>query len=265
MTTTGPTSTTPLFTVFPLRFTDDAPAMIAFLRTLGLERFVTAGDDAFGDLAAGAGRVMVHSVAGAVSGARSGDTDLCLAVPDADVAVAHLERAGVEVSVWDESFGRQGRIDGPAGEGVSLNEDQRDLYGYQGHDASAADPRLAVVAVLPSEDFARDAAHLAHLDLVPVGPAAPGWQELRGPGSAGSIGLHAPMADLPRTRPTSSEYGEALQVRLGFSTTEDLTALADRLTAAGYEARVVEGGGLLAGHVIDPDGVELEIHPHQEG
>ena len=73
------------------------------------------------------------------------------------------------------------------------------------------------------------------------------------------------MADLPRTRPTSSEYGEALQVRLGFSTTEDLTALADRLTAAGYEARVVEGEGIRAVHVIDPDGVELEIHPHQEG
>ncbi|MCW1806199.1 hypothetical protein [Brachybacterium squillarum] len=188
MTTIDPASDTPMFTVFPLRFTDDVPTMIAFLRTLGLERFVTAGDDAFGDLAAGAGRVMVHSVAGAVSGARPGDTDLCLAVPDADAAAAHLEEAGVEVSVWDESFGRQGRIDGPAGEGISLNEDQQDLYGYQGHDASGADARLAVVAVLASEDPERDAAHLGHLGLAPVGPAAPGWQELRGPaGRARSV------------------------------------------------------------------------------
>lgn len=265
MTTTDPASGTPLFTVFPLRFTDDVPAMIAFLRTLGLERLVTAGDDAFGDLAAGAGRVMLHSVAGAASGARPGDTDLCLAVPDADAAAAHLEEAGVEVSVWDESFGRQGRIDGPAGEGISLNEDQQDLYGYQGHDASGADARLAVVAVLASEDPERDAAHLGHLGLAPVGPAAPGWQELRGPGRAGSIGLHAPLPGAPRTRATSSEYGDALQVRLGFSTTEDLRSLADRLTAAGHEARVVEDEGMSAVHVTDPDGIALEIHPRQDG
>lgn len=169
----------PGFTVFPLRFTRDPRALIAFLRTLGMAPAITAGDDGFGDLVAGAGRVMVHSVRGAASGAAHGDTDLCLAVPDADQAARDLGEAGIGVTVWDESYGRQGRIDGPAGEGVSLNEHQSDLYGYQGHDPSGADPRLSVTAVVMSDDFDRDADWFARLGFLAGEADEPGWRELR--------------------------------------------------------------------------------------
>lgn len=249
------------FTVFPLRFTADPVAMIAFLRTLGMAPVITAGDDAFGDLSAGAGRVMIHSVRGAVSGAAAGDTDLCLAVRDAEAAAATLDEAGLTVSVWDESYGKQGRIGGPVGEGVSLNEDQVDLYGFHGHDASVADPGLSVMAVLSSDDFARDTEHFAGLGFDPVGPGGQGWRELRGPSGAGSIGLHQPAQGDRRTRPTGDEFGDCLQVKIGFSTTEGLGSLAARLTGAGYPARAIEGEGVRSVHVTDPDGQHVEIHP----
>lgn len=249
------------FTVFPLRFTRDPRALIAFLRTLGMAPVITAGDDGFGDLVAGAGRVMVHSVHGAESGAAHGDTDLCLAVPDAEQAVQDLAGTGIEVTVWDESYGRQGRLDGPAGEGVSLNEHQSDLYGYQGHDPSTGDPRLSVTAVVMSDDFARDAAWFARLGFVGEDAGEQGWRELHGPGRAGTIGLHRPGPEDRRTRPAGDGFGDCLQVRIGFSTTEPLDALAERLTAAGHPAQLVEEGGVRSVHVRDPDGLAMEIHP----
>lgn len=251
----------PGFTVFPLRFTRDPQALIAFLRTLGMAPAITAGDDGFGDLVAGAGRVMVHAVHGAQSGAAYGDTDLCLAVPDADQAVQDLAGTGIEVIVWDESYGRQGRLDGPAGEGVSLNEHQSDTYGYQGHDPSVAAPRLSVTAVVMSDDFARDSAWFARLGFVAEDAGDQWWRELREPGRAGTIGLHRPGPGDRRTRPTGDEFGDCLQVRIGFSTTEALDALVERLTAAGRPARLVEEGGMRSVHVTDPDGLAMQIHP----
>lgn len=285
-------TTTPELTVYPLRFTADPRAMIAFLTTLGMARRVTAGDDGFGELRAGAGAVMVHGASSSVTGARVATTDLCLVTTSADRAAAALERSGIETSVWDESYGRQGMITGPDGEGVSLNEDQEDLYGYEGHDA-APDPRLQVCAVLASDDFRRDAHWFGRLGFAPVGAdeadgtAASsradraseadgpdtdalivtaermGWLELHGPEGAGIIGLHAPMGEGERTRLASPEMPDlppTLQVHLGFETSEDLGELARRLRNAGYEASLVEGA-VRAVHVLDPDGITVEIHP----
>lgn len=251
----------PGFTVFPLRFTRDPKALIAFLRTLGMASAITAGDDGFGDLVAGAGRVMVHGVRGAESGAAHGDTDLCLAVPDAERAVEEITSVGIEVTVWDESYGKQGRLDGPAGEGVSLNEHQSDLYGYRGHDPSAADPRLSVTAVVMSDDFDGDAAWFARLGFVAEEQGDQWWRELRGPGRTGTIGLHRPGPGDRRTRLTGSEFGDCLQVRLGFTTDEALEELTERLAAAGHPARIVDAEGVRSVHVTDPDGLEIEIHP----
>ncbi|MGO1480268.1 MAG: hypothetical protein ACTHWF_03995 [Brachybacterium sp.] len=254
----------PAMTVYPLRYTADAPAMIDFLRTLGMAPAVTSGADAFGDLVAGAGRVMVHAARGAHTGARAGDTDLCLAVEDADRSAAALREAGFEVDVWDESYGRQGVVAGPAGESVALNEEQVDLYGYRAHDASSADPGLSVTAVLASEDFERDAEWAAPLGFIVDAEDEEGdewFRALRGPGRAGVLGLHRPAAQERRTRSTGTEFGDALQVRLGFETAEELESLAARLTEAGFPARVIEEGGVRSVHATDPDGEHLEIHP----
>ncbi len=253
----------PAFTVMPLRYTEDAPAMIGFLRALGMAPVVTAGAETFGHLAAGAGRVMVHAVAGADTGARGGDTDLCLAVAETDAAVDALRADGCAVDVWDESYGRQGLLTSPSGETVALNEQQSDLYGYEGHDPSGADPRLSVTAVLSSEDFDRDAAWAVRLGFRAEQERAgdPWFLALRGPGAAGTIGLHRPAEGDRRARPTGTEFGDAMQVRLGFETAEDLTELAARLRTAGHPAAVVEEGGVRSVHVTDPDGQHLEIHP----
>ena len=85
---------------------------------------------------------------------------------DTDEAAAVLRTSGLHVDVWDESYGRQGVITLPSGEGVSLNERQRDLYGYQGHDASGADARLSVTAVLSRADFEADAAWARSLGFI---------------------------------------------------------------------------------------------------
>jgi catechol 2,3-dioxygenase-like lactoylglutathione lyase family enzyme len=258
----------PRLQVFPQRFTPHPQETIPFLTTHGMVPSVTAGDDSFGDLRAGAGAVMVHSAAGSASGATGGITDLCLLTGEADAAATALEERGFDVTVWDESYGKQGMIAGPGeGEAISLNEDQRDFYGYAGHDASGADVRLRVCAVVSSPDFEADAAYFARLGYQRVGPSSEWWQELHGPASSGIIGLHKPGAADARTRDGSDDMegvGHALQVRLGFETTEDLGELASRLQEAGYHARVVEDA-VRSVHVTDPDGLTLEIHPLPEG
>jgi hypothetical protein len=254
------------FTVFPLRFTADPAALIAFLRTLGMSPVVTTEGDGFADLVAGGGgRVMVHGAASSAIGAPAGETQLSISVPEVDPAAERLRENGLEVVVWDESYGRQGNITGPHGEAVGLNEEQQDLYGYVGHDATVADPRLVVTAVRASEhgsERERDVAFFATLGFTPAGAGSAAWQALVSEGH-GVIGLHAPAPGEAASRP-GDVGGADLRVslvRLGFETTEDLGDLAARLIRAGYPARVVAQHGTRSVHLTDPDGQHLEIHP----
>lgn len=254
------------FTVFPLRFTADPRALIDFLSTLGMAPIISTPSGEFADLVAGGGgRVMVHGAAGSATGAPAGETQLSIAVPAVDPAAERLREAGLEVTVWDESYGRQGNITGPHGEAVGLNEDQEDLYGYLEHDARAADPRLVVTAVRASRsgtERERDVAFFAALGFSPAGVGSEGWQALVSAGH-GVIGLHQPADGDSASRP-GDVGGADLRVslvRLGFETTEDLEELAVRLTRAGYPARVVAAHGTRSVHLTDPDGQHLEIHP----
>ena len=91
--------------VMPLRYSSDTAAMIAFLRTLGLQAVITAGDDAFGQLrAAGGGHVMVHRSSASHPDAPSGVTDLCLLVEDVDSSAEALRAHGLTVRAWDEAL-----------------------------------------------------------------------------------------------------------------------------------------------------------------
>lgn len=244
------------FNVFPLRFSSDPPAMIKFLRTLGMADVVTTDGDGFAELRAGAGRVMVHGAEGSDSNASPGTTDLCLQVPSVDDAAAGLERLGLEVRVWDESYGRQAAVVGPMGESIAINEEQTDLHGYRGHDGDS-DLRLVVTAVRPSTDFAADTHFFGQLGFVPDAGGDQWWQGLRGPG--GVIGLHMP-GDEAASRDAGSPFGRSATMRLGFETTEKLGELAARLVAAGHDARLVEEHGIGSVRLSDPDGCHLEIH-----
>jgi hypothetical protein len=247
--------------VLPLCFTAEAHALIDLLCALGMARAVTAGDDSFGELVAGHGRVMVHGARGSETGAAPGDTDLCLSTEESDRSAEALRAAGFPVDVWDETYGRQGLITLPGGESIALNERQRDLYGYRGHEAEAADPRLSVTAVLASADFDRDADWAGRLGFVAEDPGDQWFRALRGPAGAGILGLHRPGPGDRRSRPTGSEFGDSLQVRLGFETTEDLGELAARMAAAGHPARLVEEGEVRSVHLDAPGGRRIEIHP----
>ena len=260
---TTPAASRPTFQVYPLRFSADPAAMIDFLRTIGLVPAVTSEGETFGELVAGGGgHVMVHGVADAATRAEAGQTHLCFAVDSTDDAAESLRSSGAEVQVWDETYGRQGSVRGPHGEGISLNEIQRDLYGYRGHDASGADPRIAVTAVRASAAGAEreeDQRFFSAFGFDPAGPGDRWWQALTVAGG-GVIGLHDPSGTVPATAPGDEVFGDVALVRLGLETEEDLADLAERLGVAGHPARVVEGDGVTAVHVEDPDGCPLEIH-----
>lgn len=255
------------FTVFPLRFTAKPRALIDFLRTVGMAPLLTSPSDQYAELVAGGGgRVMVHSASTSATGSPAGETQLSTVVRSTDAAAEQLREAGLEVTVWDEAYGRQGNITGPHGEAIGLNENQEDHYGYVAHDGAGADARLSVVAVRASAEGVerdRDVAFFGALGFVPADAGSPAYRALVSPGSGG-VGLHAPAEGEVASRPGGDSAHPALRVplvRLGFTTTEDLGELAARLTDGGYPARVVEGGAVRSVHVADPDGQHLEIHP----
>lgn len=259
------TGGTPAFSVFPLLFTDDPATLIALLEELGMVPLVTGGNGGYADLVAGGGgHVMVHPAASSATGSPAGETQLSTSVADLELAAAHLRAQGLEVRIWDEAYGRQGSVVGPHGEGVGLNEEQEDLYGYRAHDAGSADARLSVATVRPSSagpPRERDIDFFAACGFAPVEAGDRWWQELRAPGG-GSIGLHGPAPGEAVSRPSGEAgFEDVPLVRLGFSTSEDLDALAGRLLAAGYDARRVDAQGVSSVHVTDPDGRHLEVHP----
>lgn len=244
--------------VMPLRYSHDPQSMIRFLTVLGLVPEVST--DSFAILRAGAGRVMLHGVAGAEAQASARDTVLCLATDVADRAADELRNRGLDVEVWDESYGRQAMVTSPAGGAVWINEEMTDLYGYEGHAESAPDSRLVVTAVLPTGDFD---AHLAFFETLGFRAGADGdehWQALRSEG--GVVGLHGLPEDWEPLLESDDPRHRFPRIHLGFETSEPVEALAERLREAGYGASVVDDGVLPARvHVVDPDGEDLEIHP----
>lgn len=262
----------PAMHVMPLRFSAHPARMIALLHEIGLRDVVTTEGDAFAELAApGGGRVLVHAATGSDTGATPGETQFCFAVEDADAAASALEARGHETRVWDESYGRQGALIGPAGETLGLNEVQKDLYGYLRGDAPVAGAEaenaygLRVVAIVPSatEERSRDLDFFTSIGFEEVPGGDENWQQLQAAGR-GAIGLHAPIPGLERKREVHPPHGDVAQVHLGLETDEDLEALVARLREAGWEVSL-EQGVLPAVMITDPDGLALQIHPRPAG
>lgn len=236
------------------RFSSDPAAMIAFLEALGMTRSVSREGDRYAVLRAAGGSVGVHAASGSSTGATHGQTQLCLEVGSVD------EVDGMDgIVVWDESYGRQAGITDPFGGGIWIDEHQRDLYGYQGHEGEPA-AGLYVTAVRYSPDVEADKAFFARFGFEATG-GDEWWTPLRA-ADGSVIGLHKPQGE-PITAPAADNpVGDNSLCDLGFETTEPLEQVRDRLVAAGYDARVHEDEFLRAVHVVDPDGREVQVHPH---
>ena len=268
------------YTVFPMRFSAEPAAMIAFLEELGLRRVLDTEGGGYAEFVAASGRVAVHGVADAAP-VTPGDTSLNLSVADVDPALAQLRGLGLTTSVLDDSYGRRGVVSSPGGRAIGLYaEAEHARDGLRVHEQTVA-ASLDVVAVRYSSDFRADAAFFGSFGFEPFGPLDdPWWCALRaGRRQGGVIGLHAPSehstdapADAPTEASTEVSSGASIPaegaeparpalVKLGFETSEPLDALAARLQAAGYRAGVAEDEAGTKVVVTDPDGQHLEIHP----
>lgn len=243
------------YTTFPIRFSADPDAMIAFWETLGLTREVHADDGGPAVFRGASGMVAVRGAGSAEADAEVGTTSLSFAVADVDTASAELSEAGLEPKIWDEPAGRQGSVRSPIGGSVGLSENlPRDVGGaYRVHEQTVA-ASLDITVVWYTTDFRRDAAFFAMLGFEPFDDLDnPWWCSLRAGRGQGVIGLH---------RAESDPVGAEALVEIGFETSEPLDALAGRLRAAGHDSATVfddEVGTRVV--VTDPDGRKLEIHP----
>ncbi len=251
--------TAPDFTVLAVRYCADVPATAAFYETLGLTRRVSTPGDTFVSLLAGDGLLMLHPAGSADTGVAPGLAELSLEVSDLDGTAAALRDAGIHAVRWDESYGRHLGIRDPRGDGIWINEVQRDLYGYRGHDAAPNDMNL--LAVRFSADFAADAAFYAGLGFAARPGASEHWTPLEArPPARGVIGLHPPGGELPAGphSPDNPVAPPAL-VDVSLETHEPLDAVRARLQRAGLAAGL-EGGPAPNVQVRDPEGVAVEIH-----
>lgn len=239
----------PEFTVAAIRFTDDVDAMRGFLEQLGLA--TTISSPGWADLRAGRGAVWLHSRGTVAAAQPNGATHLTGMVPDVDDLAERLTKAGLSPVVVDEAFGRSLTVIDPLGAEVLVQEEQDDTYGYDVHDAKP-DERLTVAAVRFTDPQGTYGPFLERLGLTPEGHADEHYTAYS---DDGQVGLHKEEGADGYTTPT-----DGADVHLGFTTTEDLDALADRLKAAGHDARITRDEFVSFVEVRDPDGHPIQIH-----
>lgn len=240
----------PGFTVQVLRFSADVGAMRRFLEELGLVVTTTSRSGGWVVLRGRAGAVALHDASSSESGSPAGHTDLTLTTGRAAAAADQLRGEGLPTKLWDESYGQQAAVTDPFGSDIWIDEEQVDLYGYRAHDADTPSAVL-VTAVRYSPDFTADTSFFGRLGFHVDGPADEYWTALSASAESGVIGLHHPGDPVAATAP----------IELSFATSEPAQQLADRLAAAGHDARVVHDemlGDVV--HVTDPDGQALQVH-----
>ena len=248
------------YSAMPLRYTSDPAALIRFLTHLGMARAVSAGPDNFAILVAGGGgRVMVHSVAGADADADPGETVLCFETKGADDAADDLSGRGLDIDVWDESYGRQAMATSPSGGAVWINEEMADLYGYEGPEGREPDPSLVVAAIYPTFDFDADRAFFERFGFTSDPGGNEWWEGMRSNG--GVVGLHKPEEGWTPLLESDDPRYRFPRIRLGLETSQPLEEVRDHLVAGGYPAEIVSAPEATKVHVTDPDGVVIEIHP----
>ncbi|MEU4389316.1 VOC family protein [Kribbella sp. NPDC023855] len=205
----------------PLRFTDDVPAMRAFLETLGLRSRIESERGGWVELVAGRGMIALHDAASSDAGADPGSTTLAFEADDIEELKDRLVAAGYEdASIFDEAFGRVLTASGPDGTKLWIDDRRDDLYGYKLH-KSDPDPRWSVTPSLGVSDQA-------------------GWERLLTTLGVGPVRFRA-----------ATDF----DVQIELTTAEDLGEVAGRLAASGYAAQ--PGDGEVS--VVDPDGQLVRV------
>lgn len=231
-----------------IRFTDQVPAMRAFLERLGLATVISS--DGWAVMRSASGDVLLHSAAGSDKGAVSGQTDLAF---EADTLDELSERFAV--APVDESYGRSLPITDPLGAALVINETQTDLYGFEGHENVEPDPTLSVCVVRFTDPQGPYADFLPRLGLRVTGE--PDDSFVTYAADAGSVGLH--VAHPGEYERYLIERGNNPAVHLTFATSADPMALAERLREGGTEVRVDTTFGVML-EFADPDGRLLQVH-----
>jgi hypothetical protein len=249
--------------VRPIHYTSRMDQWERLLSDLGMVRTVNNGD--WQEFDAGSGRLALHRVAAGVAGgghagagSGSGDTpgdgpvldgrtDFGVEVGDLAEFARRTNLAGVEdgttlAELVSARHGDTCRITGEDGFGFFADK------AAHGAQCADADPALAVVEVW----FTPDAAAAA--------------QTLRNMGAR-----FRPAPDADETADFTAKNGGVLMVRpaggaprsgLGFEYTGDLSALHDRLAAAGHRVSTTEEAFGRTLHVANPDATDLPDNPN---
>jgi len=208
----------------PLRFTADVPAMRTFLEALGLRSRIESERGGWVDMIGGWGMVALHDSAETASGAAAGQTTLSFEADDVDELKDRLIAAGYEdATIWDEAYGRVLSVTPSGDVQIWFDERSKDLYGYKLHDAHP-DSRWSVKPRLTGADETE-------------------WERFLAVLGGGQTVYYGSPAD-------------AFAVRLELVTTEELTAVAERLEAGGYAASLGADGIII----VDPDGQTVVVH-----
>jgi hypothetical protein len=233
--------------VRPIHYTSRIDQWAGLLTALGMVR--TVDDGGWQEFDAGSGRLALHRpvAAGEGRGAPDGKTDFGVEVGDLAEFARRTNAAGVEAGTAPAELvqarhGETCRITG--GDGFGFYADKA----ADGAQCADADPALAVVEVW----FTPDAAAAA--------------QTLRDMGAR-----LRPAPDDDETADFTAKNGGVLMVRpasgapragLGFEYTGDLSALRDRLAAAGHTVSMTEEAFGRTLHVANPDAADLPENPN---
>lgn len=240
--------------VRPVRFTDDIEPMRVFLQVIGLRVRIESQRGGWYDLVAGSGMVALHSAAGSTLGHTQGETTLSFEADDCEIVAEQLRSAGVpDVVVYDEAYGQVLTCTDPLGDAIAIDGRSRDLYGYTLHQARA-DERLVVAPVRFTDPLGPYGSFLDQFGFTRRGHADEFFATHAGDGDSGQVGLHHVYeGELPIVPGPGA-------VQLTFSTTEPLDEVAGRLSAEGFEPTVTreDFGSMLS--VVDPDGLEVQVH-----
>lgn len=228
--------------VSAFRFSDDPSALAGFLQAVGLRLAVSNDANSWLELTGASGRVCVHSTDATEDGSvRGGSTEFVPVCSDVTAVADALDRVeGVEVSVWDEAFGRQASVR-VAGRTITLNETQNDLYGYREHAPQPSDLTVAVHWHTAEAEVAERL--LTALGLTVDAADATGGRRFRS---------DSPLGGLVYVHPASGPdlYDIEVQTDGPISRTEE------RLRGKEIEAITVSTEQLI---LTDPDGQRLVI------